>query len=143
MYIRAISDCGQADYEFSLLGSSSAIDFVALEYITRGKVIEKSFAKAKEKERKEKLKNLGNLFSKERLKTKAKYNGTIYFISESNDTIRYSNLKMGEDIVFSGYSEEKDYCILHKATTLELPVDTVFYITKHTLILENLEKVEK
>lgn len=137
MYIRLSSSCGQSDFEFYLSGSTSAINFVASDYIAKGKQIE--LARIKEKEEEKKIMEM--LSSEEHFKAKAKYSETIYYGPMSSTY--YNKIKYGEEIVFSNYSEDKEYCILHKASTIELPIDTIFYISRDCIDLKTVERINE
>lgn len=130
-YVRLSGDCGQNDYEFSLLGSSVAIDYVTSDYFDKQK---------KNDEKKQRI--IEMISSGNSYKTIAYYNASILYEPKSSSFYKSITLKKGEKIIFSGYSIDKEFCILEKATTVELPEDTIFYISKSAINLETVEKVE-
>lgn len=131
MYIRLYSDCNQSDYKFSLTGSSMAINFVASDYINN--------LKDRELKMKE---TLAAISSGLPFKTKAKYQARILYDQKSNAFYKDFILSEGEEIICSDYSAANKFCVIKKATTLVLPVDSVFYIDKLGVNLNFIEKVE-
>lgn len=131
MYIRLYSDCNQSDYKFSLTGSSMAINFVASDYINN--------LKDRELKMKETLTAISSGLP---FKTKAKYQARILYDQKSNAFYKDFILSEGEEIICSDYSAANKFCVIKKATTLVLPVDSVFYIDKLGVNLNFIEKVE-
>lgn len=131
LYIRLYSDCNQSDYKFSLSGSSVAINYVVSDYINKLKEIELK-----------KEKDLELITSGKSFKTKAKYRARILYEQKSNAFYKDFILTEGEEIICSDYSAENKFCVIKKATTLIIPVDSVFYIDKLGVNLNFLEKIE-
>lgn len=138
VYVRLSSDCGQNDFMFPLLGSSVAINYVASDYIKKQKQI--LLSKQNEEEKKKRLIEL--ISSGDTFKTKAYYNASLYYEPNTSSICWDLNLTTDEEIIFSHYSNDKDFCILEKATTIDLPKDSIFYISKSCVNLDFIERIE-
>jgi hypothetical protein len=131
LYIRLYSDCNQRDYKFSLSGSSVAINYVVSDYINK--------LKESEIQKEETLKFIS---SGKSFKTKAKFRARILYEQKSNAFYKDFILEEGEEIICSDYSPDNKFCVIKKATTLLIPVDSVFYINKFGVNLSFVEKIE-
>ena len=138
MFIRLSSDCGQTDYKFSLSGSTTAINFVTAKYIKEQQAKAKLWAE--KQKRKEELISLvakGGYF-----KAKTLYKGSLYYEPRLSSYLKLT-LKAGEEIKFSGYSDDKTFCILNNASLTQLPKDTIIYIKKSCIDINTVEPVDE
>jgi hypothetical protein len=136
MFIRLSSSCGQYDYEFSLKGSTAAINFVAGNYIA--KIKQNDFAQKKEEKDREIL--FKKINSGVHFKAKAShYCKSIYY--GNSYTLYDKTLVPGEEIIFSNNPKQK-YWILHNATTIKLSPDTSFYIEKFCLDVDSITEIK-
>lgn len=110
VFIRISSDCGKSDLEFSLLGSTVAIDYILADYNKCTKRINE-------------LESSGNQF-----KAIAAYNASIMINPDPSELYNDHTLRKGEEIILSKYSE--DFYIIHKATSFDLPKDLILYVKK-------------
>jgi len=131
-YVRLSSDCEQNDYEFSLLGSVEAINFVVGNYIAKEMLVKE------ENKRKVKLINSGKPF-----KAKTKYNASVFYAPETSAFYNNILLTTGEEVIISYNFEILDYLILLKSSTVELPADSTFYISKSSVDLEFVEELKE
>lgn len=139
MHTRLISDCGHGDYEFSLNGSSSAINKVTSSYYAKVNKIKEEIRKAKAEEDK----IYAIIASGRTLKANTFYKVSILFEPKNSSFYKSLTLEKGEEILFSVYPENPEYFILKKSSTIELPQDSTFYITKFSIDLKTVQEVKE
>jgi len=148
IYVRLRSDCGQTDYEFSLAGSSAAINYVTAEYFNKLKQIELAKKKKEEEERKKsalnkiKKKQIIKMMEENEDKTfkgKARYFPSIHSAPKEGDFYGGLILQKGEDVLFKVLPNNEDFYIIIKSSSVELPNDTTLYINKKAISLLSIE----
>lgn len=147
MYVRLKSLCGQKDYEFSLSGSSTAINFVTNDYFIKMNQIqiaekENEARKLKEEQEKKELRsrNLVLLNSGRKFETKVLYLSSLYYLQEP---FKYypESINKDEKIIISNYSDSSDFCRIIKAASFDIPIDTILYIKKDCIDILDIETV--
>ena len=138
MYVRLTSDCDQLDFEFSLNGSTGAINFVAGDFLAKIKKDQEIAQKADDERRR----IFSRLSSGDKFKAKANYNAPI-FIGKSYSNSRYlKDLVQGEEIIFSNYNVDSTYCIIYKASTIDLSSDSMYFMPRFGVDLTSIEYVK-
>jgi hypothetical protein len=151
LYIRVESGCGQADYKFSLSGSTKAIDYVTVDYLEelseRSKIEDKrvdNYIREEEaKEAAEEVKT--HIFNGGKVKCISRDEAYVYNKPDVKEDV-IAELIKGDSIVVSYVGYKSGFYKLHSSTNLVESVekDTYYYVTlsailEHTCLIEKNE----
>jgi hypothetical protein len=126
IYVRLSSDCNQSDYEFSLVGSSVALNYIITEYLKKKKDYAEMLASGK------------------RLKTTTIYAASIYYVNQNTKLFDITNytLSNGEVVEIEKLPNNDEFYILKKSSSSSLPNDCTFYIKNAAINMNTLELVK-
>lgn len=141
MFIRLSSDCGQGDYEFPLKGSSTAINFIAGDFLNNVEKVKTLQIQSDEIENEERKLLFKKLSSGMYFEAKINCNAPIYF--GKSYTLFTDSLSKSENIVFSNYTTNNKYCILHRSSAISLSHDSIYYIKRFAIDLETIQEMPK
>jgi hypothetical protein len=145
LYLRLYSDCNQSDYKFSLSGSTTAINYVTSTFIVKYReqeLIAEKIRKDEEAKKNEKIRIKELVLNGATFKTRTKNKARILYEPKNYMFYKDYILPKSEEIICSDYSNDKQFCVIKKATTINIPSDSIFYIDELNIDLDYIELIE-